>query len=557
MSTSEIFTPLAKSVLSESAQEALLWHHTSVEPEHLLLTLLRAHKGGACRVLDALNVAPVYLRERLCKVMTMGNGEVVEEELQLSERSKWVIECAVDVATSLQHDTLTTAHLLMGIMLEDGVAAEQMRMRRVTVEALQRVIGSNARIRDEATSVESSSRDESEQEKILKRYQPFISLFMIIFLACFVLFIIVLVNNYPIWQIIANILPAFNGFLLSIPFINIQPIHNWYPLIIIIYFSLCTSCVLMFTPVYCFVRVFLPNYYRAKTKTFRQWLAVKWKRFLINYFFAVLYLEAGIFFFFATPQNWWISLSTFYVLVALCRIYLWPVCYDPLFYKVTPITDSALLQQLAVLTKRSQTHIRGFYLLDRLSSQSDEDIIANAYLKGLGVTRRIALTSTLVKNFPPDEIEVILAHELGHHVHYDLWKQLALGAILQYSIFYVLYLFFKSFVYQENLVAPMSLVYPLDFCNLFLLYLFLSEGAFYVKRWYSRWRERQADEYALFLTQNVSAFKSEQVRMARINKYPASPRFYYRLRSTHPTTKERLRHADDFARRMAQKNETV
>ena len=108
----------------------------------------------------------------------------------------------------------------------------------------------------------------------------------------------------------------------------------------------------------------------------------------------------------------------------------------PLFYSFKPLDRPALVDRLLALADRARTRIVGVYEW-ALSAHTKK---ANAALAGIGRTRRILLADTLLADYSDDEIEVILAHELSHHVHHDLWRGVALQTLLLFVSFYAAHL---------------------------------------------------------------------------------------------------------------------
>src|SRR5207245_3750652 len=105
----------------------------------------------------------------------------------------------------------------------------------------------------------------------------------------------------------------------------------------------------------------------------------------------------------------------------------------PLFYKVTRLDDPALLERLRRLTQGTGLGVEGIYRLD-LSAETKK---ANAALAGLGRTRRVLLGDTLLQQFTPEEIEVVFAHEVGHHVFRHLPKMVVVSVLLATAGFWL------------------------------------------------------------------------------------------------------------------------
>ena len=118
---------------------------------------------------------------------------------------------------------------------------------------------------------------------------------------------------------------------------------------------------------------------------------------------------------------WALFMGLFIVLAQLA-----PVVLFPIFYKFEPLDNEDLRRRLVVLSERAGTRVRGVYRW-KLSEKSKK---ANAALTGLGATRRIILADTLLDNYTPEEIEAVLAHELGHHVHRHILKSIFVQAAI-------------------------------------------------------------------------------------------------------------------------------
>jgi len=234
------------------------------------------------------------------------------------------------------------------------------------------------------------------------------------------------------------------------------------------------------------------------------------------------------------PGIWWLLVAVFLLLLSLLLTRLTPTLLLPMFFNLEPLGDVKLKKRLVNLAKRARAPISRVFTMD-LSSKGTT---ANAMLAGLGRTRSIVLTDTLLQRYTPDEIEVILAHELGHHIHKDIPKLVALQAVM---VLLVLYL--------SNLVLRVSIV-PLGFQGVadvaaFPL-LLLSMGILGsilmpLTNAYSRYVEANADKAALDLTANPSAFISAITRLTNQNLSVANPSRWSELLSyDHPPYTKRI-----------------
>ena len=234
-----------------------------------------------------------------------------------------------------------------------------------------------------------------------------------------------------------------------------------------------------------------------------------------------------------SPDRWWIYGAIAFTAILVLLAQLAPVILLPLFYDLKPLTREALRDRLLVLAERSGAHVLGVFEW-RLSDRTKK---ANAALAGIGSTRRILLSDTLLADHSDDEIEVILAHELAHHVHHDIWTGIAFEAVLIGLGFYL------ADGALEKYGASVGLAGKADVAGLPLLVLAggaVSLALLPFANALSRAHERRADRYALTLTRNAPAFITAMKRLAVQNLAEERPSRLARAFSTHPSTAERI-----------------
>jgi len=212
----------------------------------------------------------------------------------------------------------------------------------------------------------------------------------------------------------------------------------------------------------------------------------------------------------------------------------------PLFYSVKPLARDALRARLLALAERAGARVLGAYEW----GLGDKTKKANAALAGLGGTRRILVSDTMLAEYSDDEIEVVLAHELAHHVHGDIWKGIAFESALVFGGFYLASVVLRAAAPAVGLrgmddVAGMPL-------------LLLAAGAVSlvmvpIAHGMSRAFERRADRFALDLTRNPHAFISAMRRLAAQNLAEEQPsRVVQWLFYSHPPIRERIAAAQAF-----------
>jgi STE24 endopeptidase len=217
-----------------------------------------------------------------------------------------------------------------------------------------------------------------------------------------------------------------------------------------------------------------------------------------------------------------------------------PVLVLPLFYSVKPLDRESLRARLMAMAERAGARVLGAYEWG-LSEKTKK---ANAALAGIGATRRILVSDTMLAEYSDEEIEVVLAHELAHHVHGDIWKGIAFESVLILAGFYL----------AARVLAWLAPVAGLngvaDIAGLPLLVLTAGAVSLVmvpVAHAMSRAFERSADRFALSLTKNPSAFISAMKRLAAQNLAEDDPsKLVQILFYSHPPVRERISAAQTF-----------
>ena len=245
------------------------------------------------------------------------------------------------------------------------------------------------------------------------------------------------------------------------------------------------------------------------------------------------------------PSLWWLATGLIVFLVSLLLTWLTPTVLVPLFFKLKPLEDGELKERLANLAKAAGIDINRVLVMN-LSSKSTT---ANALVAGWGGSRRIILSDTLLRGYSVDEIEVTLAHELGHHLHHDFAKLMSIHALALLLAFYcadvalragVVWLSFKG---MSDLAALPWLILILAMLILFLQPLL---------NWYNRRTEFEADRAALELSNNPQAFVSLMTKLTDQNLQQAEPGHWAKLLfHDHPSYRERVILARDFEQKSS------
>ncbi|HKU25318.1 MAG TPA: M48 family metallopeptidase, partial [Candidatus Sulfotelmatobacter sp.] len=260
----------------------------------------------------------------------------------------------------------------------------------------------------------------------------------------------------------------------------------------------------------------LERRFKLSNQRFGGWAWDELKGFLLGLVMGAIVVELVYFTIRQWPLHWWIIGWAFFMGLFILLAQLAPVVLFPIFYKFEPLDNEDLRRRLVMMSERAGTRVRGVYRW-KLSEKSKK---ANAALTGLGRTRRIILADTLLDNYSPDEIEAVLAHELGHHVHKHIFKSILVQAAITFFGFWAAN-WTLHYAIDQRMFEQLS-----DFANLPLLALvsfLLSFLLMPALNAYSRFNERQADRYAFESTASVEPFISSMNKLADQNLAERTP----------------------------------
>lgn len=287
----------------------------------------------------------------------------------------------------------------------------------------------------------------------------------------------------------------------------------------------------------------LEHRFNLSNQKLRSWIWDETKGFLLGVGLAGIVAELLYFILREIPQYWWLIAWAAFLGLFVLMAQLAPVVFFPIFYKFEPLENEELKSRLVTLSQRAGTRVRGVYKWN-LSEKSKK---ANAALTGLGNTRRIILADTLLEHYSPDEIEAVLAHELGHHVHKHILKSIAVQAAITFVGFWAANWVLHYAVDRAHMFETLS-----DFANLPLLVLVSTVLSFLLLpalNAYSRYNERQADRYAFQSIASVDPFISSMNKLADQNLAERNPSRWVELFfHSHPAISRRVAAAEGWAK---------
>jgi STE24 endopeptidase len=242
-----------------------------------------------------------------------------------------------------------------------------------------------------------------------------------------------------------------------------------------------------------------------------------------------------------TGAHWWWVFGLVASAIGLVFVFVMPYVLVPLFFKMRPLADSETVQRIQALVNRAGAPVRDVCSLD-FSRRTAE---ANAAVIGLGRSRRVVIADTLLSEFPAPEVDAVVAHELGHHVHRDV-QRLLLGnaALIWFGLFAASRL--------EPAALPLLSLPSLAYVPGYPVLLFVVELFFLLAspllNWWSRRLEGGADRFALQLTHDPAAFAAAMQRIGCQNLVElCPPRWSEVLLATHPALHRRIELAQNWS----------
>jgi STE24 endopeptidase len=250
------------------------------------------------------------------------------------------------------------------------------------------------------------------------------------------------------------------------------------------------------------------------------------------------------------PRHWPIPAGAFMIFLSAGLVVVTPILITPLFYEVRPLNDPALRARILALADRAGMHVSQVYVINASAKTTE----VNAYFTGFGGAQRIVLYDTLLTNYTPDQVQVVLAHEMGHwHYRHVLLGLLGGGAAGWIGLFALRWLLNHTW-------RRLDLSDPADVAGLPYVMAVIAVAMMLslpVQNGLSRYAERQADCFALTVSQAagtggpgsaqvfIGLFEKLAVQNLSMVNAPAWEKLIF---YTHPPIAQRIRMAENFER---------
>ncbi|MEE9288904.1 MAG: M48 family metallopeptidase [Bacteroidota bacterium] len=287
----------------------------------------------------------------------------------------------------------------------------------------------------------------------------------------------------------------------------------------------------------------LEHKYDLSNQSVGRWVWEKGKSVLVSIPIVVPILLVFYFFLRELGNLWWLPVSVIVLLFSVVLARLAPTLIFPLFYKFTPLEEGSLRERILHLCTDGGLRVEGVFSFN-MSKNTKK---ANAGFTGVGKSKRIILSDTLLTNFSEEEIETVFAHELGHYKRGHIWKGILTGMVSTFAG-----LFLTAQLYGASL-SWFGFTRVDDLAALPVLSIWLGIYGLVtspLNNALSRRFEREADQFALGKTNNPDAFISTMKKLAEQNLADVSPHpiveflFY-----SHPSIEKRVRFAESFEQR--------
>ena len=314
-------------------------------------------------------------------------------------------------------------------------------------------------------------------------------------------------------------------------------VSKWRFVIALIYFALLSLITTAFEfPLAFYAGFVVPHQFALTHQTFASWMGDFAKGvavdLVIGAFIAALALLCIRRF-----RRWWVILWLGSIPLIILGVVITPLIIDPLFNKFEPLKDVQLRNDLLAEASRAGIEGSRVYQVDK-SKQTNE---MNAYVTGLGPSKRIVLWDTLLRKMDHDEILAVMGHEMGHYVLHHIWKGIAFGVAVSFFGFLIAQIMYErglSYWGFSDRADPAALPW------LLLIAAVLNFVLSPVSNGFSRHVEHEADRFGLELTHFNEPMASSFVKFAEDSKRdPSPPRFIEWWRYSHPAAQRRI----DFA----------
>jgi STE24 endopeptidase len=317
--------------------------------------------------------------------------------------------------------------------------------------------------------------------------------------------------------------------------------ENQFLVFLIFVFVIGIFSSILFMPVNIYSGFYLEHKYDLSNQTFYKYFIENVKSMLVGLVIGVPIL---LLFFWVINQFgdlWWLVFASAMFLISVVLSQIFPVLIMPIFYKIIPLQDEELKSRISNLAKGAGIKVENVFTFD-MSKNTKK---ANAAFTGLGKTKRIILGDTLLDNYTKDEIETVIAHELGHYKHKHILKNILFGTISSFLTFYIISILYKTSLSWFDFES-ITQIAALPLLSLWAMIIGLIQSP--LSNILSRKYEYQADRYAIESTHKPESFINTLNKLTDQNLGDKEPNpFVEWVFYSHPSIKNRVNAIKKFA----------
>ncbi|HQF43268.1 MAG TPA: M48 family metallopeptidase [Ignavibacteriaceae bacterium] len=318
--------------------------------------------------------------------------------------------------------------------------------------------------------------------------------------------------------------------------------QNDYYVFIIYVFAIGIISSILFAPVNFYTGFYLEHKYNLSNQTFKKYILENIKSILVGLVIGVPIL---LLFFFVLNQFkdlWWLIFASAMFLISVVLSQIFPILIMPIFYKIIPLNDEELKTRITKLAEGAGITVQNVFSFN-MSKNTKK---ANAAFTGLGKTKRIILGDTLLNDYSKDEIETVIAHELGHYKHKHIQKNILFGTVTSFLTFFIISLLYKNSLSWFDFNSILQIA-ALPILSLWAMVIGLIQTP--ISNILSRKYEYEADRYAIQSTRKPDSFINTLNKLTDQNLGDRQPHpfvewFYY----SHPSIKNRIDAIVKFAK---------
>ena len=319
-------------------------------------------------------------------------------------------------------------------------------------------------------------------------------------------------------------------------------VQNKYLVFLIFVFTLGIFSSVLFMPINIYTGFYLEHKYKLSNQTFFKYFTENVKSMLVGLAIGVPIL---VLFFFVLNQFgdlWWLVFAALMFFISVILSQIFPIIILPIFYKVVPLNDEELKTRIKNLAKDAGIKVENVFSFD-MSKNTKK---ANAAFTGLGKTKRIILGDTLLNNYSTDEIETVIAHELGHYKHKHILKNILFGTISSFLTFFIISILYKNTLSWFDFTS-ITQIAALPLLSLWAMLIGLIQSP--IGNILSRKYEYEADRYAIESTHKPNSFISTLNKLTDQNLGDREPHpfvewFFY----SHPSIINRINAIKNFSK---------